>query len=590
MHEELAATIRALSNQPDLEVKFTRLVAPDAPFMVQSDGFGVELLLPDENVEHYAALRGMADSQALYLRYHNAVLHQRLVGRYGSTERAVLERAEAARIHALGGQGRKGVAENLRALQIYQYAIADAPDPFTETFGLVLGQALTGEFPPDAFVPLMGLHGDMLRLMIEPEAEKLLTLLNNQEAFAKEVRRILQRMGKNASTKPQQEQEQDEDIEEISEESQTDEAPVESGEGESSIAQMGQSTDQQPDDTEDRKTHHGEPQEGDSESESGEANRPTIRAVELPTYKPYTTEYDEIKHPEDLAGAEELIRLRTQLDRKLEEQKDITHKLAGKLKRLLMAHQLYAWEYGLEEGVLDSLKLTQLIVDPTYSYPFKQQKPMTYRDTAVTFLIDNSGSMRGRPIWVAALCADILARALERCHIKTEILGFTTAEWKGGKSRAAWVKAGMPPKPGRLNDLRHIVYKPADQPYARARKNLALMLKEGLLKENIDGEAVLWAHRRLLERPEERRILMVISDGAPVDDATLSNNDGAILDRHLHEVIKTIENHSPVELVAIGIGHDVNVYYSKAATIRDVSELGDAMIEQLTELFERKNC
>lgn len=586
MHEELAATIRALSNQPDLEVKFTRLIAPDAPFSIQSDGFGVELVLPDERVEHHAALRGMADKQALYLRYHDEALHQRIVGRYGSVERAVLERAERARIHALGGLGRKGVENNLRALQVYEYATGDAPDAFTETFGLVLEQALTGQFPPDAFIPLMGLHGDMLRLMIEPEAEKLLALMGNQQAFAVEIRRILKRMGKNASTKPQQEQQEEEEIEDVTEESSPEEVPQEAGDGESSIAQMGQSTDQEPDDAESRKTHHGEPQEGDSESESGEANRPTIRAVELPTYKAYTTEYDEIKRPEELASAEELVRLRTQLDRKLEEQKDITHKLAGKLKRLLLAHQLYAWEYGLEEGVLDSLKLPQLIVDPAYSYPFKQQKPMTYRDTAVTFLIDNSGSMRGRPIWVAALCADILARALERCHIKTEILGFTTAEWKGGKSRAAWVKAGMPPKPGRLNDLRHIIYKPADQPYARARKNLALMLKEGLLKENIDGEAVLWAHRRLLERPEERRILMVISDGAPVDDATLSNNDGAILDRHLHEAIQMIENHSPIELVAIGIGHDVTTYYSRAATIRDVSELGDAMVEQLTALFE----
>lgn len=587
MYEELAATLRALSGIPGLEVKVTRLLSPEGVFEIQTEQNRVELLLPEEKLSpaQFAAIRGMADREALNLRYHDAALHNKLLGRYGSKQRALLERAEVARITALGGLGRKGVMENLQAWQSYGYVGNQGLDPFTETFGLVLEQELTGGQLPDAAIPIMQLHGDFIRLMVMPETEKLLAVLDDQEAFIALVRKLIQRMGKNAPQKEKQQEQDDQEEEETIEEASPEEVPIEDGGGESSLAQSGQKTDQEPDNSEERKTHHGQPQEGDSESESGEANRPTVKAVELPVYKIFTTEFDEIKTADELASPEELVRLRLQLDRKLEEQKDITHKLAAKLKRLLLAHQLYAWEYGLEEGMLDSLKFPQLIADPAFGFIHKQQKPMTYRDTSVTFLIDNSGSMRGRPIWVAALCADILARALERCHIKTEILGFTTAEWKGGKSRQAWMKGGMPRDPGRLNDLRHIIYKPADQPYARARKNLALMLKEGLLKENIDGEAVLWAHRRLLERPEERRILMVISDGAPVDDATLSSNDGAYLDRHLHEVIKSIEHFSSVELVAIGIGHDVKAYYQKAAIIRDVSELGDAMVDQLTELF-----
>jgi cobaltochelatase CobT len=590
MYDELAATLRALSGRPGLEVKVTRLLSAAGVFEIQTEQNSVELLLPEEklNPAQFAAIRGMADREALNLRYHDAALHNKLLGRYGSKERAMLERAEIARITALGGQGRKGVMENLQAWQSYGYVSnQETLDPLTETFGLVLEQELTGARLPDAAIPIMQLHGDFMRLMVMPETEKLLAVLDDQEAFIALVRKLIQRMGKNAKQQ-EKPQEQEEEEEETTEESSPEEVPIEEGGGESSLAQSGQKTDQEPDQTEDPKTQHGQPRDGDSEAESGEANRPTVKALELPVYKIFTTEFDEIKTADELASPEELVRLRLQLDRKLEEQKDITHKLAAKLKRLLLAHQLYAWEYGLEEGMLDSLKFPQLIADPAFSFIHKQQKPMTYRDTSVTFLIDNSGSMRGRPIWVAALCADILARALERCHIKTEILGFTTAEWKGGKSRQAWMKNGMPRDPGRLNDLRHIIYKPADQPYIRARKNLALMLKEGLLKENIDGEAVLWAHRRLLERPEERRILMVISDGAPVDDATLSSNDGAYLDRHLHEVIKSIEHFSPVELVAIGIGHDVKAYYQKAATIRDVSELGDAMVDQLTELFSEQ--
>ena len=293
-------------------------------------------------------------------------------------------------------------------------------------------------------------------------------------------------------------------------------------------------------------------------------------------YKTYTKQFDKIISAEKLATNAELTKLRNQLDLKLVELKSLINKLANKLQRKLLSRHSRAWEWGLEEGIIDPARLTRIITDPTFPYLYKWEKETDWSNTVVTLLLDNSGSMRGRPIMVAALTADILARTMERCGIKVEVLGFTTSEWKGGQSRKLWVKNGSEKNPGRLNDLCHIIYKEADLPYHRAKKNLGLMLKEGILKENIDGEAILWACSRLAMRSEKRRILMVISDGAPVDDSTLSSNNGNYLDNHLKEVIKFIENKSEVELIAIGIGHDVNSYYSKAVTIRDVDQLGDA--------------
>ncbi|MEL6323449.1 MAG: cobaltochelatase subunit CobT, partial [Pseudomonadota bacterium] len=304
------------------------------------------------------------------------------------------------------------------------------------------------------------------------------------------------------------------------------------------------------------------------------------------SYAVFTTAHDEIALAPDLCDPEELARLRAYLDHQLQGLQGAVSKLANRLQRRLMAQQNRSWSFDLEEGVLDTARLTRVITDPTVPLSFKQEDDSEFRDTVVTLLLDNSGSMRGRPIMVAALCADILARTLERCGVKVEILGFTTKAWKGGLSREDWVKAGKPAKPGRLNDLRHIVYKPADAPWRRARRNLGLMMREGLLKENIDGEALLWAHERLIGRPEQRRILMVISDGAPVDDSTLSVNVGNYLERHLRDVISYIEEKSPVELIAIGIGHDVTRYYRRAVTIVDAEQLGGAMTEQLASLFD----
>ena len=305
-----------------------------------------------------------------------------------------------------------------------------------------------------------------------------------------------------------------------------------------------------------------------------------------PDYKAFTTKFDEIVNAEDLCEPEELQRLRDYLDKQLQNLSSVVSRLANRLQRRLMAQQNRSWEFDLEEGVLDPARLSRVIIDPQQPLSFKREKDMDFRDTVVTLLIDNSGSMRGRPITVAATCADILARTLERCGVKVEILGFTTRAWKGGQAREAWLQAGKPPAPGRLNDLRHLVYKSADAPWRRARKNLGLMMREGLLKENIDGEALDWAHQRLLGRSEQRRILMMISDGAPVDDSTLSVNSGNYLERHLRYVIEEIETRSPIELIAIGIGHDVTRYYRRAVTIVDAEELGGAMTEKLAELFD----
>ena len=330
----------------------------------------------------------------------------------------------------------------------------------------------------------------------------------------------------------------------------------------------------------------GEPAEGDDRPGGPQQQRERPPGDAAGAYKAFTHQFDEMVGAEDLCDADELARLRQQLDQQLQHLQGVVSRLANRLQRRLMAQQTRAWEFDLEEGMLDAGRLTRVILNPMQSLSYKRERDTEFRDTVVSLLIDNSGSMRGRPITVAAMCGDILARTLERCAVKTEILGFTTRAWKGGQARERWVQDGKPRNPGRLNDLRHIVYKAADEPWRRARRNLGLMLREGLLKENIDGEALLWAYRRLVSRPEHRRILMVISDGAPVDDSTLSVNPGNFLERHLREVIREIESRNHVELIAIGIGHDVTRYYRRAVTIVDAEELGGTMMKKLSELFD----
>ena len=422
--------------------------------------------------------------------------------------------------------------------------------------------------------------------------------IENQQHFAKLLREILTtlELTEDSSLDPDDSEDDDQDSEsddnqnsedgESSEESSSDSEQMERSEEASDEMEDGMQ--ESPDGPAGEMSEDMEDAEGDDSAEPSRPPAPVENKRNATDYKIFSTKYDETILAEDLCDAEELARLRAYLDKQLSHLQGVVARLANRLQRRLMAQQNRSWEFDLEEGQLDPARLTRIVIDPQQPLSFKREQDTNFRDTVVTLLIDNSGSMRGRPITVAATCADILARTLERCGVKVEILGFTTRAWKGGQSREAWLQAGKPAMPGRLNDLRHIVYKSADAPWRRARKNLGLMMREGLLKENIDGEALDWAHQRLLGRPEQRRIMMVISDGAPVDDSTLSVNAGNYLERHLRHVIEEIETRSPVELLAIGIGHDVTRYYRRAVTIVDAEELGGAMTEKLAELFDDK--
>jgi cobaltochelatase CobT len=447
---------------------------------------------------------------------------------------------------------------------------------------------------------------DMWRADVESAAgrdfQKLKEALANQDAFARAARQLIRdlKLGDESADL------QDEDQDDSQDQENADGQSNETGEDQSDSSES-QGYGAQGEETEDASEQEDasetvadqaqtEMQMGSGdEEEPGRAERPWLPPGALSNeplgqqYHAYTVKFDEIVDADQLCDAEELGRLRNHLDQQLSHLQGVIGKLANRLQRRLMAQQNRSWEFDLDEGTLDAARLARIVANPMHALSFKKEKDTNFRDTVVSLLIDNSGSMRGRPITVAAMSADILARTLERCGVKVEILGFTTRAWKGGQSREQWLAAGKPANPGRLNDLRHIIYKPADAPWRRARKNLGLMLREGILKENIDGEALLWAHNRLLARTEERKIMMVISDGAPVDDSTLSVNPGNYLERHLRDVIDWIETRSPVELIAIGIGHDVTRYYRRAVTIVDADQLGGTMMEQLASLFDEED-
>jgi cobaltochelatase CobT len=444
----------------------------------------------------------------------------------------------------------------------------------------------------DAWRPT--LESDVLR-----ELEQLGQHVSDQDDYARQVRKLLQQLDLESAAE-EEEASSDEDEQAEAEESDDDSGEGDAQSGEQDSAESGSSMDG---DSEDDGEGSGvEEQESDSEGQmtsgasSEEPGRPGTQprhqdrrnATEELPYTPYTQEFDEITDAAELCDPDELARLRQMLDQQLANMQSVVSRLANRLQRRLLAKQTRAWQFNLEEGYLDTSRLARIIANPEYPLSYKQESDSRFRDTVVTLLIDNSGSMRGRPITVAAMSADILARTLERCGVKVEILGFTTRMWKGGQSRERWIANGKPANPGRLNDLRHIIYKAADTPWRRARRKLGLMLREGILKENIDGEALMWAHNRLVGRPEQRRILMVISDGAPVDDSTLSVNPGNYLEKHLREVIDFIERKSPVELTAIGIGHDVTRYYRRAVTIVDAEQLGGTMLERLADLFDEE--
>ena len=438
---------------------------------------------------------------------------------------------------------------------------------------------------------------DLWRTWIEERAGRTLSRLDgvadDQASFGRVLRDMLKTLDLSEELSEGEREEGDEDQEQSDggEQQTQDQQEGQDAEDQASDDQRGEGEEGEPvDSAQDADTDQFDADaDSDEMADAREPWRPNTNVLDNPEafgYKIFSRNHDEEIGAENLSTPDELERLRSFLDKELRNLQSVVGRLANKLQRKLMAQQNRAWDFDLEEGVLDTARLTRVVIDPMHALSFKHEREATFRDTVVTLLLDNSGSMRGRPIMVAACCADILARTLERCGVKVEILGFTTKAWKGGQAREAWLAAGKPPNPGRLNDLRHIIYKPADAPWRRAKRSLALMMREGLLKENIDGEALAWAHRRLLVRPERRRILMMISDGAPVDDSTLSVNTGSYLEQHLRQVIDEIEMRSPVELMAIGIGHDVTRYYRRALTITDPAELAGAMTDKLVELFE----
>jgi cobaltochelatase CobT len=594
----VSGAMKAIARKPEMEIVF----AADKPSLV-----GERARLPEPprklTAGDVAILRGHADSMALRLACHDNAIHRRAAPE-GDAARAVFDAVEQARVECVGSRRMSGVAGNISAMLEDRYhrggryeEITDRADaPLEDALALMVRERLTGLKPPKAAAKLVDLWREQIEAKAGDDLDRLAKSIEDQRAFARTVRDLLVSLDMAEQTSQGDDAEEDEDDQDQSSDEQQQE------EGEAEQQSQGERSE-----TETSEDAAEELQEGASEAadapagdwdeedenseaeEAGEAPRPRdSRANDRPQtdYKAYTQKFDEIVTAEELCDAEELTRLRAYLDKQLAHLQGVVARLANRLQRRLMAQQNRSWQFDLEEGALDPSRLPRIIIDPFQPLSFRQESDTNFRDTVVTLLIDNSGSMRGRPITVAATCADILARTLERCGVKVELLGFTTRAWKGGLSRESWLQSGKPANPGRLNDLRHIIYKAADAPWRRARKNLGLMMREGLLKENIDGEALDWAHKRLLARSEQRKILMVISDGAPVDDSTLSVNAGSYLERHLRHIIAEIETRSPVELIAIGIGHDVTRYYRRAVTIVDAEELGGVMTEKLAELFE----
>jgi len=594
----LGGTARALADEPEIELAYTA----DAP---TQSGKHIKVPMPARGLppEQVAEARGFADGFALRLRHHDTALHLKGAPQE-AVARAVFDAIESARVEALGSRGYQGITDNLqtalgvrlRADPITRARSADEV-PLSTAVSLMVRERLTGQEAPAGAAAGLAMVRDWIEERAGGDLDALGLAIDDQAAFAQLSMKLLQDLDLvEGDLMPDEADEGGSEDEGQDDQSQDEGDPSDDAgeQGDGQVEQRGETSDaeqqdgeasQQCDDSFDEAD--GEPgDEGEDGMMPVRPNRPFNDLAPQFEYKAWTTSFDEEIAATELCDAEELARLRAYLDQQLVHLQGAVTKLANRLQRRLMAQQSRSWDFDQDEGLLDAARLARVIVNPMQSLSYKVERDTEFKDTIVTLLIDNSGSMRGRPISIAAISADILARTLERCGVKTEILGFTTRAWKGGQARESWLAAGRPPQPGRLNDVRHIVYKQADEPWRRAKPSLGLMMREGLLKENIDGEALLWAHGRLIARREDRRILMVISDGAPVDDSTLSVNSGSYLERHLRQVIGWIETRSPVELMAIGIGHDVTRYYARAVTIMDAEQLGGTMIEQLAALFD----
>ncbi|MGB0574323.1 MAG: cobaltochelatase subunit CobT [Hyphomicrobiales bacterium] len=578
---------RSIAEEPELEVLF----GDEPPSLT---GKKIRLREPSNSInkEDLTILRGQADLLALKIKNHDQLIHKKYLPSTPQAQK-LYNAIEEARIEAVGAIDMPGCASNLNARNIASYRNSTLNNitqkdeaPIADAISLIIREKLTGFAPPHNTRKFVDLWRPHINDKALNELDKLKESIFDQDAFASKIPELLDAFdiastlgeGDPSSSKNEEGESDVEGSEqentELSDEFDPDETEMLDEEITDDLI-----------DLDDLEGVEDEGEDSSAPDNRGEIEE-TKQNTRQPTYKVYTTEFDEIISAEEIADIDELDRLRNYLDKQISNLQGVVARLANKLQRKLMAQQNRSWDFDLEEGILDTARLVRVVTDPMHPLSFKMERDTDFRDTVVTLLIDNSGSMRGRPIMVAATCADILTRTLERCGVKAEVLGFTTKAWKGGQSRELWTNSGKPMRPGRLNDLRHIIYKSADAPWRRSKRNLGLMMKEGILKENIDGEALEWAYERIQKRQEQRKIMMVISDGAPVDDSSLSVNSGNYLELHLKKVINKIETNKDIELIAIGIGHDVTRYYKRAVTIIDVEELGGVMTEKLAELFD----
>ena len=582
----ISSAVKAISENFDLEIKFGK------SFDSKKNSLNLPEIANLKKLQDFTNLRAFADSEALKIKYTDAKIYKKNEPE-GPMAKALYAIAEKIRYEKIGSDKLRGVKNNIT--QCYENKFknkkieeikTESDVPITEAFELYLRSHFFKIKKNETTEKVLSYWKDLFNKNLNKKFKELEKCIENQQEFSQLISDIIEKLDfEDSETKEKKEEKKDTKDDTSSEDTKEENNLSEqenSQENETNINVLESSFESS--------NENNNSNEKEEKEVSGDPNAVSRRTKSLQNdkYKIFTNEYDEIKNAEDLENEEEISRLRKSLDQQLTSLQSLVAKLANKLQRQLLAKQNRSWEFDLEEGMLDASKLSRVITDPFHSLSYKMEKQTEFKDTVVTLLIDNSGSMRGKPISVAAICADILSRTLERCSVKVEILGFTTKNWKGGKSREKWNIENKIKNPGRLNDLRHIIYKSADKPWRQSKKNLGLMLKEGLLKENIDGEALLWAFKRISNRKEERKILMVISDGAPVDDSTLSVNSGDYLEKHLKQTVNWIEENSNIEILAVGIGHDVTRYYKKAIKIADVQELGDVMINQLTKLFSDK--
>tara|TARA_Y100000590_G_scaffold197324_1_gene224090 strand:+ start:1533 stop:3335 length:1803 start_codon:yes stop_codon:yes gene_type:complete len=581
----VSSAVKAISENFDLEVKFGNNIGS------KSNSLNLPEVANLKKLQDFTNLRAFADSEALKIKYTNKKIYLENEPK-GAVSKALYAIAEKIRYEKIGSDKLKGIKNNIT--QCYENKFknkkieeirTETDVPITEAFELYLRSHFFKIKQNNVTKKVLSCWKNLFNEDLKKSLKKLDGCIENQSQFNQLVADLIENLSF-----------EDSDSKEKEEEKETAKENSSSSEENKEDDNLSQKDDDQSAES-DLSVAKSEPEsldekENAEQNDKAEAttNQSSLKKNLLKEkYKIFTNKYDEVKNAEELENEGEIVRLRKNLDQQLTSLQSLVTKLANKLQRQLLAKQNRSWEFDLDEGILDASKLSRVIIDPFRSLSYKIEKETEFKDTVVTLLIDNSGSMRGRPISVAAICADILSRTLERCSVKVEVLGFTTKNWKGGTSREKWNAENKPANPGRLNDLRHIIYKAADKPWRQSKKNLGLMLKEGLLKENIDGEALMWAFKRIVARQEERKILMVISDGAPVDDSTLSVNSGDYLEKHLKQTVKWIEENSEVEILAVGIGHDVTRYYKKAIKIADVQELGDVMVNQLTKLFSEKN-